>query len=93
MKPLAPSYTRADAAMLLQASGGPGPRPPPRPAAPAARGAGAPPARVVLGSDYPFEMGDPDPVGAVERTPGLEDAERGAILEGNVRDLLDSMGS
>jgi aminocarboxymuconate-semialdehyde decarboxylase len=46
------------------------------------------PNRLVLGSDYPFDMGDPDPVGTVERTPGLDDDARAAILAGNVRALL-----
>ena len=44
--------------------------------------------RVLLGSDYPFEMGDPDPVSTVEAVPGLDDDERRSILEGNVAALL-----
>ncbi|MGH8934675.1 MAG: amidohydrolase family protein [Acidimicrobiia bacterium] len=43
---------------------------------------------VVLGSDYPFEMGDPDPVATVESVPGLGPEQRDLILEGNVRRLL-----
>lgn len=35
--------------------------------------------RVMLGSDYPFDMGDPDPVGTVERA-GLSAEERRAIF-------------
>ena len=36
--------------------------------------------RVLLGSDYPFEMGDPDPVTSVDAVPGLSEDERQAIL-------------
>lgn len=43
---------------------------------------------VLLGSDYPFEMGDPDPVSTVRAVPDLDDAQRDLILEGNVRRLL-----
>jgi len=35
--------------------------------------------RVMLGSDYPFGIGDPDPCAVVEATP-LSSAERHAIL-------------
>src|SRR5579885_688074 len=38
--------------------------------------------KVMLGSDYPFGIGAPDPCGIVERTP-LTKAERDAILGGN----------
>ena len=38
--------------------------------------------KVVLGSDYPFGIGDLAPVGLVEKTP-LTKAERDAILGGN----------
>jgi aminocarboxymuconate-semialdehyde decarboxylase len=37
--------------------------------------------RVVMGSDYPFDMGSDDPVGAVE-SAGLAPAARAAILDG-----------
>jgi aminocarboxymuconate-semialdehyde decarboxylase len=37
--------------------------------------------RVVMGSDYPFDMGADDPVGAVE-SAGLAPAARAAILDG-----------
>lgn len=43
---------------------------------------------VVLGSDYPFEMGDPQPVTTVSAVPGLSDADRDLILRGNVDRLL-----
>ena len=43
---------------------------------------------VVLGSDYPFEMGDPDPVGTVGSVPGLDDRQRELILRGNLGRLI-----
>lgn len=44
--------------------------------------------RVVLGSDYPFDMGDPDPIATVAAVPGLSDDDRRMILSGNVERLL-----
>lgn len=44
--------------------------------------------RVVLGSDHPFEMGDADPLGTLERVPGLTDEERTAVSAGNLQRLL-----
>lgn len=38
--------------------------------------------RVLLGSDYPFDMADPDPVGTV-RAAGLPAADEAAVLAGN----------
>jgi len=46
------------------------------------------PQRVVLGSDYPFEMGDPDPIATVAAVPGLSEDDRELILRGNVERLL-----
>lgn len=46
--------------------------------------------QVVLGSDYPFEMGDPDPVGTVRALPGSEPGLADRVLSGNVRTLLGS---
>ena len=43
--------------------------------------------KVVLGSDYPFGIGDPDPCGVVDQTP-LTTAERAAILGGNAARLF-----
>lgn len=43
--------------------------------------------RVLLGSDYPFDMGDPSPVDTVRRA-GLPDAVAGAVLGGNAVRLL-----
>jgi aminocarboxymuconate-semialdehyde decarboxylase len=44
--------------------------------------------RVVVGTDYPYDMGFYDPVGLVEATPGLSDDDRGRILGGNAAQLL-----
>lgn len=43
---------------------------------------------VLLGSDYPFEMGDDDPVATVQAIPGLTASDRDLILDGNVQRLL-----
>ena len=43
---------------------------------------------VLLGTDYPYDMGESDPVGHVERVPGLSDAERRAICHDNAARLL-----
>jgi aminocarboxymuconate-semialdehyde decarboxylase len=45
------------------------------------------PDRVLLGSDYPFDMADPDPVATV-RAAGLGEAETRAVLHGNVERVL-----
>ncbi len=44
--------------------------------------------RVMLGSDYPFDMGDDNPVGLVQRVTQLSDAQRRQILGGNAAKLL-----
>jgi aminocarboxymuconate-semialdehyde decarboxylase len=44
--------------------------------------------RLLLGSDYPFEMGDDDPVALVDSVPGITPAERESILTGNARMLF-----
>ena len=44
--------------------------------------------RVMLGSDYPFDMGDPDPVKTVTSVPGLSESQKGLILGGNARALF-----
>ncbi len=46
---------------------------------------------VVVGTDYPFEMGDPDPLATVGAIPGLTDEQRKMISEGNVARILDDM--
>jgi len=43
--------------------------------------------QVVLGSDYPFNMGDPDPIGTLERS-GLDAATIAAITSSNGRRFL-----
>lgn len=43
---------------------------------------------VLLGTDYPFEMGENDPMGLVDSVPGIETAQREAILSGNVEHIL-----
>lgn len=47
--------------------------------------------RVVLGSDYPFPMGDPDPVGMVT-SAALGDEATAAILGGTAAELLGLEG-
>ena len=44
--------------------------------------------RVMLGSDYPFDMGDADPVGLIDACSGLSEGERDAVLGGTVRAFL-----
>lgn len=44
--------------------------------------------RVVLGSDYPFPMGDLTPVDTLDEVEGLDEDARAAILGGNVERLL-----
>lgn len=44
--------------------------------------------RVVLGSDYPFEMGDPEPLTTIGDVPGLTAQERSLIVRGNLERLL-----
>ncbi|HET6686360.1 MAG TPA: amidohydrolase family protein [Jiangellaceae bacterium] len=46
---------------------------------------------VVLGSDYPFRMGDPEPVGTVEAVAGVGTVERALVLGGNLADILDGV--
>ena len=44
--------------------------------------------KVMMGSDYPFDMGDDDPVKLVNSVPGLSDADRRKVLGGNAKRLL-----
>jgi aminocarboxymuconate-semialdehyde decarboxylase len=44
---------------------------------------------VLMGSDYPFEMGDPTPVDTVLAIPGLSDTDRELILGGNITRIID----
>jgi aminocarboxymuconate-semialdehyde decarboxylase len=43
--------------------------------------------QILVGSDYPFSMGDPDPVGALERV-ALDNATHAALIAGNARRFL-----
>jgi len=49
--------------------------------------------QVVVGTDYPFDMGHDAPHALVAAVPGLSDAERRAILGGNARRLVESLAS
>jgi aminocarboxymuconate-semialdehyde decarboxylase len=44
--------------------------------------------RIMIGSDYPFEAGDLDPLKTLDRVPGLTSDERHMIVEGTARALL-----
>src|SRR3954469_373417 len=44
--------------------------------------------RIVLGTDYPFDMGQENPVDLVEAVPGLSEADRDRIKGGNALELL-----
>ncbi len=44
--------------------------------------------RVVMGSDYPADMGYADPVGWLERAALLDEAEKEQIRGGNLERLL-----
>ena len=44
--------------------------------------------RVLLGTDYPFDMGEADPCGLLGRVAGLGETERAAIAGGNAARLL-----
>ena len=48
--------------------------------------------RVLMGSDYPFEMGDPEPVRTVESIPGIDDNQREMIMSGNFARILEGIG-
>ena len=39
-------------------------------------------------TDFPFDMGETDPVGLVGRVPGLDDADRTAVAGGNAQRLF-----
>lgn len=47
--------------------------------------------RVVLGSDYPFEMGDLDPLATLRTTPGLDSDSFARITTGNFRQIIDGI--
>ena len=43
---------------------------------------------VLMGTDYPYDMAEADPLGFVGSAPDLTETERNAILGGNAADLL-----
>jgi aminocarboxymuconate-semialdehyde decarboxylase len=43
---------------------------------------------LLVGTDYPADMGEVDPIGFIESSPGLTAADRAAILGGNAARLL-----
>ncbi|HEX6399207.1 MAG TPA: amidohydrolase family protein, partial [Actinomycetota bacterium] len=47
---------------------------------------------VLLGTDYPYDMGETDPLGLVDRVEGLDPADRAAIVGGNASRLLNLEG-
>jgi predicted TIM-barrel fold metal-dependent hydrolase len=49
------------------------------------------PDHVLLGTDYPFDMGEYDPVGHVLETPGLDAATQARIIGGNAARLFGMM--
>jgi aminocarboxymuconate-semialdehyde decarboxylase len=46
------------------------------------------PSQVVIGTDYPYEMAERQPVTFLESVPGLSDDDRHAILTGNVERII-----
>jgi aminocarboxymuconate-semialdehyde decarboxylase len=44
--------------------------------------------RLLMGTDYPADMGEIDPIGFIEGAPNLSAADRAAILGGNAARLL-----
>ncbi len=46
------------------------------------------PDHVLLGTDYPYDMGENDPLGLVGRVDGLSDADRALIVGGNATRLM-----
>lgn len=43
---------------------------------------------VVMGTDYPYDMAEPDPVGFVDGTSGLSDDQKATVMGGNAAKLL-----
>jgi aminocarboxymuconate-semialdehyde decarboxylase len=43
---------------------------------------------VLLGTDYPYDMGETDPVGLISSVEGMDDKERSLVLGGNAARLL-----
>ncbi|MGH8915132.1 MAG: amidohydrolase family protein [Acidimicrobiia bacterium] len=49
------------------------------------------PTRVLVGTDYPYEMAERSPVAFIDSVPGLHGEDRHAILEGNMSRILDGI--
>ena len=49
------------------------------------------PSQIVLGTDYPYEMAERAPVAFIDSVPGISAEDRNAILEGNVRRILEGI--
>jgi predicted TIM-barrel fold metal-dependent hydrolase len=47
------------------------------------------PSQVVLGTDFPFDMGIDDPIARLNAAPGLSEADRAAVRGGNAARLLN----
>jgi aminocarboxymuconate-semialdehyde decarboxylase len=47
------------------------------------------PDHVLLGTDYPYDMGETDPLGLIGAVEGLSDADRSSIVGGNAARLLN----
>jgi len=45
--------------------------------------------RVMAGTDFPFDMGETDPLGLIDRTPGLSEDERTAMKGANAVRVFD----
>ena len=43
---------------------------------------------IVMGTDYPFDMAEPDPVGHVNSVKGLSDDDKALVMGGNAAALL-----
>jgi aminocarboxymuconate-semialdehyde decarboxylase len=41
-----------------------------------------------MGTDYPYDMAEPDPVGHVNSVQGLDDDGKAKIMGGNAAELL-----
>ena len=41
-----------------------------------------------MGTDYPYDMAETDPVGHVNSVKGLSDADKARVLGGNAAELL-----
>ena len=44
--------------------------------------------RIVLGTDYPFDMGEADPIGLIEALDGISINDQDALIQDNARKLL-----